>query len=286
MAEIIDGKSVWKGAIIFGMVTLPISLRSTDNDKSPEFHTYHRKDMAPVKYKKVCSKDGAELAEADIIKGIDVGDRIIPFEPEEIASLKVASNKAVQIDKFVDRTAFMEKAISHLNTSYIVVPDTAATGPYGILEEALRLSNKVGIGRFTLRDRERPVVIQSHDGAIIITTMAYDDEIIRPENISGLQGITAPPEEAVSLAIALIEGMSEDFDLSEYHNTKVVKFEEMLEAKLNGKKVKIVPVAAAAIAPQQDIVAVLKASIDAKKKAGKIEKPKTTGKKVVTVRSR
>lgn len=229
-------RSIWSGRISIGLVNVPVKVYTMIKDHSPSFNYVRKEDACPLKYQRVCTYDEKIVPWKNVGKGIEVRDNeYIVFDKEELESLKPESSDKINIDKFVpieqvDRI-FYDK-------SYILAPDEAPDS-YGLLLKAFMEQNMAGVGKFTMRTKEYPVLVYPYREALILTTLKYANEVVDPKSIESLENVEEPSEEELKLALKIIDNLKGDFDITEYKDTYRKRVEELVEKKLKGETIKV-----------------------------------------------
>ena len=227
-------RSIWSGRISIGLVNVPVKLYTMIKDQSFSFKFVRRDDACPLKYERVCTLDSEVVPWSDIGRAVEVrkGEFVV-FSKEELDSLRPESNRKINIDKFIP----MEQVDQILfEKSYILAPDKSDDS-YALMLEAFKRKNMAGVGRFTLRTKEYPVLVYPYRDALIITTIRYGDEVIDPKSVKGLQGLQVPAEEELDLAMKIIDNLSGDFDITEYKDTYRDRVEALIQQKMKGKTI-------------------------------------------------
>lgn len=229
-------RSIWSGRISIGLVNVPVKLYTMIKDHSYSFKYVREEDACPLKYQRVCTFDDEVVPWGDVARGVEVrkGEYVV-LSKEEIDSLKPESSKKINIDKFfpleqVDRI-FFEK-------SYILAPDEAPDS-YGLLLKAFQEKNLAGVGKFTMRTKEYPVVIYAYRGALILTTLRYADEVVDPLAVEEIKKSQEPDKQELELAFKIIENLKGEFDITEYQDDYRERVEELVEKKMKGETVKV-----------------------------------------------
>jgi len=253
-------KSIWKGAITFGLITIPVGLFSATEEKDFHFHQLHNADSGRIRYKKVCSVCGEEVPFQDIVKGYEFEkDNYVVFTPEEMDQIPAESIKAIDIVSFVP---LEEIDPVYFQKPYYVVPEPSGIKAYKLLEQAMGDSARVGIAKVTLRDKERLGALRVSNGVFVLETMHWPDEIRKPE----FDELDKKPEirqQEVAMAKSLIENLSDGFNPEEFTDAYRARLEEAVQAKIDGQEVAVPP----AREPTQvrDLMEALKASVEATK---------------------
>jgi len=231
-----SNRSIWSGRISIGLVNVPVKLYTMIKDQSFSFKFVRKEDACPLKYERVCTFDQEVVPWADVGRAIEVrkGEYVV-FDNEELDALRPESNKKINIDKFipieqVDRILF-EK-------SYILGPDKSDDS-YSLLLEAFKAKNMAGVGRFTLRTKEYPVLIYAYRDALVLTTLLYGNEVVDPKSVKDLQSLKEPTKPELDLALKIMDNLTGDFDISDYHDTYREQVEQLLEKKMKGETIKV-----------------------------------------------
>ncbi len=255
-------RSIWKGAISFGLVTIPVKLYSATEQRDVAFHQVHREDGARVKFRRVCTKDGEEVPYSDIAKGYELpsGD-VVVLTDDDFANLPLASGRRIDVLLF----APIEQVDPiYFSKSYYLEPDAQGTKPYMLLRDALENSGKVAIVKIALRQRESLATLRVRDGVFVLETMLWHDEVRATEFGFLDEDVEVRPQE-LQMASSLIDTMAGDFDPTEYKDAYREALEELIEAKIEGRE--LVAQEPEAEAPAAaDLLSALRASVEAAKK--------------------
>ena len=224
-------RSIWNGAISFGLVSIPIKLVNATESRSVSFRQIHTEDGGRVRYKKVCELDGEEVAAAEIGKAYEEADgTMIPITDEDLAALPLPTAKTIEIVAFVPAGEIdplqMEAAY------YLSANGVPAAKPYTLLREALKRSDKVAVAKFALRGRERLGMLRVVDDVIAMHGLLWPDEIRAPEGVAPETPVTVREAE-LDLADALMATLGE-VDLDTLHDDYRTAVEEMIAAKAEG----------------------------------------------------
>ncbi|HVA59383.1 MAG TPA: Ku protein [Mycobacteriales bacterium] len=253
-------RSIWKGAISFGLVTIPVKLYSATDVKDVSFHQVHRADGGRIRFKRVCSIDGEEVPFSDIAKGYELGTgEVVMLGDEDFADLPLRTSRSIDVLTFVplDQVDPM-----YFERSYYLEPETAGTKPYVLLREALEQSGRVALVKVALRQRETLAALRVRDGVFVLETMLWPDEIRTPDFAFLDEEVPVRPQE-LAMAVSLIETLAGDFDPMAYTDDYRSALQELIEAKIAGRDV------VAPAEPTQtggavvDLMAALRASVEA-----------------------
>ncbi|GAA1288927.1 non-homologous end joining protein Ku [Planotetraspora silvatica] len=255
-------RSIWKGAISFGLVTIPVKLYSATEQKDVTFHQVHRTDGGRIKYRRVCTVDGEEVPYADIAKGYELATgEIVVLTDEDFADLPLTTSRRIDVLQFspadqIDPIYFAK--------SYYLEPDAQGAKPYVLLRDALERSGQVAIVKVALRQREALATLRVRDGIFVLETMLWPDEVREVEFPFLEEDVDIRPQE-LKMAESLIETMVADFDPGEYRDAYREALQQVIEAKIEGKEVVAAEVPSET-GPAVDLMAALRASVEAAKK--------------------
>jgi DNA end-binding protein Ku len=252
-------RSIWSGSISFGLVNVPVKLVTATAPKDVRFHQLHSTDGGRVNQKRVCSVDGEEVDFSEIVKGYEIHKgQYVVVGPEELEALSPESTRSIDIEEFVDLAAIDPLYFEH---SYDLMPDGAAERPYALLVEAMAGTGKVGIGRFVLRTKEYLAALRPLDGALVLSTMLFADEVISASDLEiKTTSDTKPSERELTMARQLVGSLSAEWEPEKYTDDYRAKVLELIEAKAAGNEI-AVPEEPERPAPVVDLMAALEASL-------------------------
>ena len=283
-------RSVWKGAVAFGLVNVPVRLYSATTDHDIRFHQVHRDDGGRIRYKRTCDVCGKEVSYAEIDKGYETDDgRTVMLTKEDFDSLPVASGHEIDVVEFVPAD---EVDPLLLDRSYYLEPDEKALKPYALLREALAETERMALVKIALRQRESLAVLRVRDKVIVLQTMLWPDELRQPEFPLLDREVTVRRQE-VTMASSLVESLAAPFEPARFEDDYKAALEALIDAKLTGGEVRSIEPGAAKDddADLDDLVSALRRSVDAAKarsgsrsgsgadSAAKATSPKTATKK-------
>jgi len=257
-------RSIWTGAISFGLVNVPVKLYSAVSKKTVRFHQLHEPDGVRIQQKRVCPADGEEVPYDEIVKGYEISpDRYVVISPAELEALEPRKTKTIDIEDFVDLEEIDPLYYDH---PYYLLPGQGAQKPYKLLVEAMRQANKVAIAKVVIRTKEQLVAIRPVGEVLAMASMNFADEVVDPDSFDEAPGDDVETREReVEMAQQLIESLTSEFDPSKYHDTYRERVLEMIEAKAEGQEIAVQPAEEEA-APVPDLMAALEASLAAAKK--------------------
>jgi DNA end-binding protein Ku len=252
-------RSIWKGAISFGLVNVPVKLYSAVSKKTVRFNQLHDVDGVKIQQKRVCPKDGEEVPYENIVKGYEIApDKYVVITPEELEALDPKKTRTIDIEDFVDLDSIDPLYFEH---PYYLAPDTGAGKAYKLLLDALRDTNKVAIARVVLRQKEYLTAIRAAGDVLTMETMLFADELVPPERLDELpdDDVSATDRE-LAMARQLIESQASDFDPGKYRDEYRERVLDLIERKAQGQDVAVQPEAEQ---PTEvpDLMAALEASL-------------------------
>jgi DNA end-binding protein Ku len=254
-------RAMWKGAISFGLVTIPVAVYPATEEKTLRFNQLHDEDGGRIRYKRVCEKDGEEVSFEHIVKGYEVEkDRYVVLTDEDLNAIPVESSRAIDIHRFVDLD---EIDPVMFKKSYYLVPEETGAKAYALLREAMADDGRVGIAKVSFRDKEHLAALRFKDDAFVLETMYWPDEI-READFGGVDVSAKIRGQELEMAKQLIESLSGEWDPEEYADEYRQAVLQIVEAKLNGQEIEVV--APEPTAKVVDLMEALKASVAAAKK--------------------
>jgi DNA end-binding protein Ku len=257
---------MWKGAISFGLVSIPVRVFPATEEKTLRFNQLHDEDGGRIRMKRTCSVDGEEVGYEHIVKGYEYEkDRYVILTDEDFEAIPVESSRAIDIQQFVQLD---EIDPMQYKKSYYLVPEETGAKAYALLREALNRSGKVGIAKVSFRDKEHLAALRFRDDAFVLETMYWPDEI-READFGGVDVSAKIRPNELEMAQTLIENLTADWDPGEFKDEYREAMLRIVEAKINGEEIEIVePEPTAKVV---DLMEALKASVAAAKKEPKAE---------------
>ena len=265
-------RAMWKGAISFGLVSIPVAVFPATEEKSLKFNQLHDEDMGRIRYQRVCEVDGEVVPFEHIVKGyeVDKGQYVV-LTDQDFDAVPVESNRLIDIVQFVDAEDIDP---IYYKKTYYLVPDETGVKAYTLLREAMSDSSKVGIAKVSFRDREHLAALRFKDEVFVLETMFWPDEIRAAEFEEIEKAERSKPRlQEIQMAKTLIDNLTDDFKPQEFTDAYREALLSIVEAKAEGKEVEAAP------EPEPtkvvDLMEALKASVEATKKkaGGKAEKP-------------
>ncbi|MBV2353249.1 Ku protein [Streptomyces sp. J2-1] len=231
-------RSIWNGAISFGLVSIPIKLVNATESHSISFRQVHTEDNGRIRYRKVCELEDREVAQAEIGKAYEDADgTMIPITEDDLSHLPIPTARTIEIVAFVpaDRIDPLQMGSAY----YLAASGAQAAKPYTLLREALKRSNKVAIAKYALRGRERLGMLRVVGDAIAMHGLLWPDEVRAPEGVAPDEDVTVRDKE-LDLADALMDTLGE-VDLADLHDEYREALEEVVAAKASGESPRETP---------------------------------------------
>ena len=256
-------RAMWKGAVSFGLVNVPVKMYTATSSHDVSFHQVHRSDGGRIKYRRVCDACGEEVGYDEIAKGYEAPDgQLVILTDEDLADLPVTASREIEVDRFVPAEQIDPML---LEKSYYLEPEKGGVKPYALLREALRSADRMALVHVAIRQRSTLAVLRVRGDVIVLQTMLWPDEIRRPDfNTLGDAADLRPQE--LAMAGSLVDSMTGDYVPEEFADDYREAVEGLLSAKLVGGDTR--EVSAAKEAPGGagqvvDLLAALQRSVEA-----------------------
>ena len=260
-------RTIWKGALSFGLVNIPVGLYPATSDKSIHFNQFEEGTSDRIRYKKVNERTGDEVANDDIVRGFDLGGgEYVIMSEEELESAEPKKSRQIEISDFVSQPDIDPV---YFRSSYFLAPEGAgADKAYALLRKAMADADRIGIATMVMRNKEYLVAIRPEDDALALHTMYFSDEVRVPgKELPELPDEGEVSDRELSMAQLLIESMESDWDPDRYHDTHREKVEALIEEKRQGHEI-VIQEPAEPAAKVVDLMEALNASIKAAAKPG------------------
>jgi DNA end-binding protein Ku len=251
-------RSIWNGAISFGLVTIPVKLYSATEEKDVSFHQVHAADGGRIRMRRVCSIDGEEVPYSEIAKGYELpSGEVVVLTDEDLADLPLTSSRLIDVLEFVP----LEQVDPiYFARSYYLEPDGVATKAYLLFREALERSARVALVKVALRQRESLATLRVRDGVLVLEVMLWPDEVRKPEfEFLGEKPELRPQE--LKMASSLIEALAGDFEPGRYSDSYREALKALIDAKVEGREL-VTPPAAAETGIVVDLMEALEKSVE------------------------
>jgi DNA end-binding protein Ku len=222
-------RAIWKGAVSFGLVNVPVRLFAATEEHDIRFHQVHRDDGGRIRYKRTCSACGKEVDYDDIAKGYETSDgQLVILTDEDLDQLPVATGHEIDVVEFVPSDQVDPILFAK---SYYLEPDARAAKPYALLREALVETDRMAIVKVALRQKETLAVLRVRDKAILLQTMLWPDEVRAPDFATLDADVELRPQE-LKMAASLVESMAADFEPSQFTDDYRAAVQELIDVKL------------------------------------------------------
>jgi DNA end-binding protein Ku len=256
-------RAIWKGAVSFGLVSVPVKLYSATESHDISFRQVHAKDGGRIKYQRVCSIDGEEVPYAEIAKGYETEDgEMVILDDDDLAELPANSSREISVEKFVPSDQIDPMMFEK---SYYLEPEKSGLKPYALLRDALRESDRVAVVTVAIRTRMTPALLRVRDDVLVMQTLMWPDEIRTPD-FGSLKDVQDPKPQELEMARLLLDTLAGDYDPDDFEDDYAEAVQTMVQAKLEGGEVKRTKEAAPSAGEVVDLLAALQRSVAAAKK--------------------
>jgi DNA end-binding protein Ku len=255
-------RSIWKGSVSFGLVSIGVKLYAATEERDVSFHQVRRTDGARIRYKRVAESDGVEVPYSEIAKGYELpsGETVV-LTDDDFKDLPLPTARVVDVLQFVPAAQIDP---IYFNKSYYLEPEKTAVKPYVLLREALEESDTVGLVKVAIRNREQLATLRVREGVIVLDTMIWPDEV-RAADFGFLDDdIELRPQER-QMARSLVESMSGDFEPEQYSDNYREALQAVIEAKIEGRELVETEDAQPTAGNVVDLMSALRASVEAAK---------------------
>jgi DNA end-binding protein Ku len=255
-------RSIWKGSISFGLVSIGVKLYTATEERDVSFHQVRRTDGSRIRYRRVAESDGEEVAYGDIAKGYQLpsGDTVV-LTDEDFADLPLPTARVVDVLQFVPAEQIDP---IYFAKSYYLEPEKNAVKPYVLLRDALDASGQVGLVKVAIRSREQLATLRVRNGVIVMETMIWPDEVREADFAFLDSDVDLRPQER-QMAESLVSSMSGDFDPSEYTDNYREALQQVIDAKVEGREVVESEEPQPSAGKVVDLMSALRASVEAAK---------------------
>lgn len=251
-------RSLWKGAISFGLVNIPVKLYTATQNKDIRFRYLHQECSSPVQYRKFCPVCNQNVESEQIVAGYEYQKgRFVVIEDEDLSQLPRHTTHTIDILDFVD---LAQVDPVYFDKSYYLEPAAGGEKAYALLIKAMETTAKTAIAKIVIRTRQNLAAIRVHQEVLILETMFYPDEIRDPAHLDINLDQVNLHENEIKMALSLIDNLGTNFDARRYHNEYRQALWEVIQNKIAGRQVVEKPAAPEA-APVVDLMEALKASV-------------------------
>lgn len=230
-------RPLWSGSLSFGLVNVPVQLVSATRDLDYHFHQLHEKDKVPIEQRRVCSKENEEVTWEEVAHGYDLDGKQVIVSDEELGSVQPRKTRTIDVEAFVD---LAEVDPIYFDHPYFLVPAGDSEGTrraYRLLVETMSDQDRVALGRFVMRTKEYLVAVRAREGALALTTMLFEDEVRPTKDIES--GGKRPSKKQLDTAVAIIEGLTRDWDPGRYKDCYRERLKRVIDAKRKRKTIEV-----------------------------------------------
>ena len=255
-------RSIWKGTVSFGLVSIGVKLYSATEERDVSFHQVRRSDGARIRYKRVAETDGEEVPYSEIAKGYQLpsGDTVV-LTDDDFKDLPLPTARVVDVLEFVPADQIDP---IYYNKSYYLEPEKGAVKPYVLLREALEESDMVGIVKVAIRNREQLATLRVREGVIVLGTMIWPDEV-RAADFGFLDEDVDLRAQEQQMARSLVDSMSGEFDPEQFTDNYREALQSVIDAKVEGREIVETEEAQPTAGNVVDLMSALRASVEAAK---------------------
>ncbi len=253
-------RAIWKGAVSFGLVSVPVKLYAATESHDVSFRQVHAVDGGRIRYQRICSVDGEEVPYSEIAKGFETEDgEMVVLDEDDLEALPSTSSREIAVEKFVPSDQIDPMLFEK---SYYLEPEKSGAKPYALLRQALLDADRMAVVTVALRQRTSMAVLRVRDDVIVLQTMMWPDEVRAPD-FSVEPGEVKDSE--TKMATMLVETLAGDFDTAELHDDYAGAVKALVKAKIEGGEIKRTPTSTKSSGEVVDLLAALQRSVDAAK---------------------
>jgi DNA end-binding protein Ku len=228
--------AIWKGSLTFGLVNIPVELKTAVRADHISFRLLHKEDLSPVKYERVCSADGETVPWNEIVKGYEYDKgKFVVLTDEDFKAAALEHSKTIDILDFVKEDEIDPR---YFETLYYLVPSKGGEKPYALLREAIRQTGSVGIGKIIIRQTQHLAGVKVVGNALVLEIMRFANELVEAKEFNFPDRSAVRPQE-LQMAEQLVANLAEPFDPSRYTDDYLANLMKVIKAKMKGKKVKL-----------------------------------------------
>jgi DNA end-binding protein Ku len=229
-------RPIWRGSLSFGLVAIPVQLHTAVREHRPRFRLLHAKDKSPIKYERVCQRDGTAVAWEDLVKGYEYQKgRYVVLTKEDFKAAALEKDRRVQVSDFVPADDIDDR---FFDQPYYLIPDKGGEHAYAVFQQALKETGRVGIGKVVLRDRQHLVAVESIENHLVLSMLRFADEVVDAPETADIERIKVPAKE-LQLATSLIDALAAEWQPEQYKDDYQENLQEVIKSKLKGETVVI-----------------------------------------------
>lgn len=260
--------ALWKGAISFGLVNIPVNMYTASREREISFVLLHQKDLSEIRYARMCKREEREVPWSEIVKGYEYKDgNYVILDDHDFEKANLKKNRTIEILNFVHEE---EIDSVYYVKPWFLEPGKNAEMPYSLLREALKKSKKAGLAKFIFHNKEHLGLIKVHENMLVLQQLRYESELLQPQDLNLPKGPGKAQSEELQIALKLIDHLTVPFSPQKYKDTYTEELKSIIRHKAKGK-----PVHPKTAEPKpskiHDIMSLLKASLETpvKKKSSK-----------------
>ena len=251
-------RAVWKGSISFGLVNIPIELHTAVRDHRPRFRLLHAGDLSPVKFERICVRDGKPVAWQDLVKGYEYQKgRFVVLTRDDFRAAALTKTRTIDIIDFVKAQQVDDR---YFEMPYYLVPEKGGEPAYALLREAIRASDRIGIATFILRDAQHLAAVEAIEDALVLSVMRFADELVEQHQY-GFPDAAGVRKADLDMAKTLVNHLAADWDPAKYTDQYRENLMRIIKGKMRGRKVELAPSAEPRQAEVVDLMKRLRQSL-------------------------
>jgi DNA end-binding protein Ku len=226
-------RAIWKGSISFGLVTIPVELHTAVRDHRPKFRMLHARDKSPVRYERVCQREGKPVAWEDLVKGYEYEKgRFIVLTKEDLKAVALNKDKSIDILDFVKSEEIDDR---FFETPYYLTPDKGGQHAYALLREALKQTGRTGIAKIIIREAQHLAAVEVINDAIVLTLLRYSDELVETKQLE-FPAADKVRKAELDMAKMLIDNLAAEWDPAKYTDEYRENLMKLIKARMKGEK--------------------------------------------------
>jgi DNA end-binding protein Ku len=227
-------RPIWRGSLSFGLVAIPVQMHTAVREHRPKFRLLHAKDKSPIKYERVCQRDGKPVAWEDLVKGYEYErGRYVILTKEDFKAAALEKDRRVQVSDFVPGESIDDR---YFDQPYYLLPDKGGEHSYAVFQQALAETGRIGIGKVVMREKQHLVAVESIEGRLVLTMMRFADEVVAVPEATGVDRVKVPAKE-LKLATDLIEALAAEWEPEKYGDDYQANLEQVIKGKIKGETV-------------------------------------------------
>ena len=229
-------RPIWRGSLSFGLVAIPVQLHTAVRDNRPKFRLLHAKDKSPIKYERVCQRDGTPVAWEDLVKGYEYQKgRYVVLTKDDFKAAALDKDRRVQVSDFVPADAIDDR---YFDQPYYLLPDKSGEHAYAVFQQALQETGRIGIGKVVMRERQHLVAVESIDDRLVLTMLRFANEVVAAPELAAVDRAKVAAKE-IKLATDLIEALAADWKPEQYKDDYQENLQEVINSKLKGETIEL-----------------------------------------------